>query len=92
MKLQAACLALLLAGCATPKTVIKEVPVEIKVPVTVPCLSGERPAEPTPLSQQFTREQWDYLSLEERQAKTLAQALEWKAFGIKLNSVTAGCR
>lgn len=44
MKAAAVLLVLALAGCATPPTVVRE-PVEVRVPVPVPCVS-EIPAAP----------------------------------------------
>lgn len=82
---------LLLGACATPATIIKEVPVEVKVPVTVPCVQN-KPAEVQPVKQKLTREQWNHLTTDQREKLLGAQSLNRKAYGDSLNVATAGCR
>lgn len=83
--------ALTLAGCATPAPVIKEVVVEVKVPVTVPCVEGERPAEPVALKERFPRQEWELLATQEREALLMVQALDRKIYGDKLTGAVSGC-
>lgn len=90
-RLFVASLALLLAGCATPDTIIKEVPIEVKVPVTVPCM-GERPEEPQALRDFISRDAWDALTTDQRENLTAAQALAHKNFGDRSTVAAAGCQ
>lgn len=83
--------ALALAGCATPAPVIKEVPIEVKVPVAVSCLEGSRPVEPVALKDRFPRQEWERIATEEREALIIVQALDRKIYGDKLTGATAGC-
>lgn len=84
---------LLAAGCT--KTievpVVKEVPVEVKVPVAQPCVSGDRPEEVQPLSSKLSREEWQSLTTDQREKLLGAQAQDRKGFGDKLAVATAGC-
>lgn len=80
----------LLSGCAA-KTVYVDRVVEVKVPVTVPCKSGE--ADPvTMLRESVGREEWDALTTDQREALLAAQALAWRTFGWQTADSTAGCR
>lgn len=81
--------ALSLTGCT--RTIIKEVPVEVKVPVTVPCM-GERPATVDALRDSLTREEWDLLTTDQRENLLAAQALAHMIFGNRLTDASAGCR
>lgn len=81
-----------LTGCATkqiPVTVEKVV--EVKVPVSTPCVK-DRPEEVVALNRKMTREEWDSLTTDQREKLLGAQALDRKAYGDKLNVATAGCR
>lgn len=80
----------MLMGCS-PKTIIKEIPVEVKVPVSTPCVVN-RPTEPVPLRDTISRSQWDALTTDQRENLAQAQALDRKIFGDKLTVATAGCR
>lgn len=92
MRIVAIALLLALAGCAgKPKTVIVDRIVEVKVPVTVPCLAAPPPAV-TALIESLSREQWDALSTDQRANLLAAQALERKIYGDRLTDASAGCR
>lgn len=83
-------LPLLLTACKTP-TVIEERIVEVNKPVTVPCVVGERPEEVSPLNKQFTKEQWDALTTDQREKLIAANAMARKAYGDLVFSITVGC-
>lgn len=82
--------ATLLAGCQT-RTVIKEVPIEVKVPVAVPCM-GERPGPVGALIDSLSRDEWDALTTDQRANLLAAQALMRKIYGDRLTDASAGCR
>lgn len=80
----------LLAGCGS-KTIYVDRVVEVKVPVTVPCKSGE-PDPITMLRETMSREQWDALTTDQRENLLAAQALAWRVYGWQATDVAAGCR
>lgn len=80
-----------LAACAKPGAIIKEVPIEVKVPVTTPCVV-ERPIEPMPLRDQLSRDEWESLTTDQRQAILAAQAIGRKIFSDRLLDATAACQ
>lgn len=81
---------LILTACGG--TVYKDRIQTVNVPVSVPCVAEEgRPVEVVPLNQTMTREQWDALTLDQREKLLLAQAAARKAYGEQLFVVTAGC-
>lgn len=84
-----AVLALALAGCT--RTVTKEVVIEVKVPVTVPCM-GEHPASVTALIESLSRDEWDAMTTDQRANLLAAQAIERKVYGDTLTDASAGCR
>lgn len=71
--------------------VIVEKPVEVKVPVTVPCVVA-KPSEPTPLRDRMDRSTWDAMTTDQREKLAQAQALDRKAYGDRLAVATAGCQ
>jgi len=79
---------LMLAGCGP--TVYRDRVETVKVPVSVPC-AERRPEEVQPLRSSMTKEQWNALSTDQRQALLLAQGMSRKAYGDKLYVATAGC-
>lgn len=83
-------IAALLTGCQT-RTVIKEVPIEVKVPVAMPCM-GARPGDVTALRETMSREEWDSLTTDQRENLMAAQALARKIYGDRLTDASAGCR
>lgn len=82
--------ALSLTGCAT-KTVYVDRVVEVKVPVTVPCKTGE-PDPVQMLKDSMTKEEWDALTTDQRDALIAAQALAWRTLSWQTADLTAGCR
>ena len=82
--------ALMITGCA-PQIVYRDRPVEVRVPVSAPCM-GERPDEPISLRDQLTREEWDALTTDQRENLMGAQALLRKVYGDRLTAASAGCR
>lgn len=82
----------LLAACAgQPKTVIREVPIEVKVPVRMPCM-GERPEQPVSLRDKFTEDEWRALTTDQRANLVAAQAIARMIYGNQLADASAGCR
>lgn len=83
---------LLIAACAgQPKTVIKEVPVEVRVPVRMPCMR-EEPEPVVPLRDNLTREEWDALTTDQRMNLVASQAIHWMLYGLESDVASAGCR
>lgn len=80
----------LLTTTACARTVVKEVPFEVKVPVTVPCVTG-KPQEVQALRDRMTKPEWDRLSTDQRQSLLVSQGLDRKAFGDQASVVIAGC-
>lgn len=83
--------ALAVSACATPRIVYRDRPVEVRVPVAQPCVSGVRPTMPKPLNEQFTAEQWKALDPKQKAALVGRQALALKTYGESLNAATAAC-
>lgn len=84
-------LALLLAACgARREQVIVEKPVEVKVPVSVPCVVN-KPSEPTSLRDRIPRDEWEAMTTDQREKLAQAQALDRKVYGDSLTVATAGC-
>jgi len=79
--------ALLLASCGS--TVVKDRPVRVEVPVTVPC-ALERPQKPVPLVEQTPG--WDSLDVRQKAAAVGKWALELLTYSEQLEAATAGCR
>lgn len=83
---------LALAACVgKQESVVETRTVEVKVPVTVPCMA-ERPATVTALIDSIPRADWDALPTDVRANLLAAQALERKLYGEKLADAAAGCR
>jgi hypothetical protein len=81
--------AMALAGCT--RTITKEVPIEVRVPVAVPCMLARPEVEPS-LKEQIERDQWDDLTTDQRANLVAAQALARKLYGDRLTDAAAGCR
>lgn len=82
----------LLSGCATtPQIIYQDRPVEVKVPVAQPCVSGVRPIAPKPLNQQYTADQWKALDPKQKAAIVSKHALDLKTYGENINGATASC-
>lgn len=82
--------AAMLSACQT-RTVVKEVPIEVKVPVAAPCM-GQRPEPVEALRDSLSREEWDALTTDQRENLVAAQALLRKIYGDRLTDASAGCR
>lgn len=80
-----------LAAC-TPATVTVERPVEVKVPVSAPCVLGTKPSEPASLQTKIGRQAWNALTTDQREKLLASQALSRKAYGDELTAVTSGCK
>lgn len=94
MKRLALFAALALSGCAAklpPLIVTQDRVIEVKVPVSVPCVSGERPVAPKPLNQQFSAEQWRAFDSRQKAAIIGRQSLAVKSYAEALNAATAAC-
>lgn len=79
------------AGCAgQPKTIIDRQPIEVKVPVSAPCMT-EKPEEVVPLRERLPRSDWDALTTDQREALNGAQAMRHKTYSEKLAVASAGC-
>lgn len=85
-------LTLACSACASPGVVVQKELVETKVPVAAPCISGERPTEPTALRDKVDRGDWTSLSTDQREKLLQAQAQDRRAFGDQLTVATAACR
>lgn len=80
-------LALVLASCGS--TVVKDRPVAVNTPVTVPC-ALERPQRPVPLVEQTPG--WDSLDVRMKAAAVGKWALELLTYSEQLEAATAGCK
>ena len=83
-------LAACLVGCSNP-TVVKDRVQTVKVPVSTPCVLGQRPPEIIPLQDQYTRDQWNALTTDQREKLIVAQGLRRKAYSDELNVATSAC-
>lgn len=82
--------ALLLSACGGG-VVVRDRIVEVKVPVQVPCRLGERPNAPVSLNLQMSKDDWEKLTTDQREALIAAQALRRKVHADRLEVNTAGC-
>lgn len=80
---------LILSACTTP--VIKDRVETVKVPVTVPCVKDTRPEEVKPLKQTMSKQQWDALTLDQREKLLLGNGMARKTYGDQLYVATSGC-
>lgn len=85
-------LAWMLGGCTktVEVPVIKEVAVEVKVPVSTPCIVN-RPTPPASLRDKVSVAQWRALSTDQRENLLASQSLERKVYQDRLEVSTAGC-
>jgi hypothetical protein len=84
-----------LSGCAArtiPPAVIQERIVEVSVPVTVSCLSGDRPTAVKALKEQYGLIAWSDMTIRQKSALVVAKGLERQSFGERATAATAGCR
>lgn len=77
----------LLAACSP--TVVKERPVQVKVPVAQPC-ALQRPERPVELVQQTPH--WNAMDVRQKSAALGKWALELLSYSEQLDAATAACR
>lgn len=82
--------AALFALAACGGTIVQDRPVTVKVPVTVPCVSGDRPASVSSLKS--TQPDWYALSVKQKAELVAAQALRHKSYGEAENAATSACK
>jgi len=73
---------LLLAGCAHERVVIQ--PVEVRVPVMIPC-AAELPPEPRPIEGPAP-------DVFEAMKRALAEIETWRAWGLEARAAVRGCQ
>ena len=71
-------------------TVVDGRPEVVKVPVTVPCVSGERPADVESLK--AAHPDWYSYTPKQKAEYAAAQALRHQSYGQELNAATGACR
>ena len=81
--------AALFALSACGGTIVQDRPVTVKVPVTVPCVSGERPEAVSSLK--TNQSDWYGLSVKQKTELVAAQALRHKSYGEAENAATSAC-
>ena len=81
---------LLLAGCATQPTVVKERVETVSVPVIQKCAS-ERPPQVLPIDSRYSAEQWEVLSHKQRAEIVAAQGLARMNHADALTAATSAC-
>jgi hypothetical protein len=79
----------LLCACGG-STVVENRPEVVKVPVTVPCVSGERPA--LPYSLKASHPDWYSYTPKQKAEYAAAQALRHQSYGQELNTATGACK
>ena len=89
MKYSTLLLATLLTACGG-SAVVESRPEIVKVPVTVPCLSGERPTPPDSLKAKHP--DWAWYSVKQKAEYAAAQALRHQSYGQELNAATGACK
>jgi hypothetical protein len=82
-------LSLLLTACGGG-VVVDDRPTIVKVPVTVPCLSGELPMSAASLKSKYP--DWDTYSVKQKAELVAAQALRYKSYSEELNAATGACQ
>jgi hypothetical protein len=83
-------LALLIAltGCARGAVVVDR-PAPVSIPVSQPCVAGERPAPVASMKSQHP--DWYGLTPKQKAEIASAQALRYRSYGDALNAVTSAC-
>ena len=79
-----------LLGACGGSTVVENRPEVVKVPVTVPCVSGERPMAPVALKEGHP--DWYGYSVKQKAEYASAQALRHQSYGQELDAATSACR
>lgn len=88
MKCAALFIPLALAGCGG--TVVQDRPTVVKVPVTVPCVSGARPDPVASLKAQHP--DWGSYTPKQKAALVAAQAGRHQNYGKDLDAATSACK
>ena len=83
-------LVLLLAGCSSNPTVVKERVETVSVPVIQKCAS-EKPPQVAPIDSRYSVEQWEALSHKQRAEIVAAQALARMNHADALAAATSAC-
>ncbi|MDZ4307544.1 hypothetical protein [Allopontixanthobacter sp.] len=78
------------SGCSSSGTIVRDRPVEVRVPVPQPC-AGPRPARIIPLKDQLTFEDWIARDVRQKAATIGKQALDRQTYGEQLDAATAAC-
>lgn len=79
----------MLAGCGG-KTIVKDVPVRVSVPVVQPC-AGIRPEVVSTLRDRYSDDQWRAMDVRQKAAAVSQVALELRTYGEQLNAATGAC-
>lgn len=89
MRLSILFIALMLSACS-PRVIYKDRVQTVSVPVTTPCVSGERPATVKSLKEKYP--DW-YEKSPKQQAELFAlQVIEQNSYGITLDAATSACQ
>lgn len=72
------------------RTVSDDKPTIVKVPVTVPCVEGERPKAPESLKSQHPN--WFQYTPKQKAEYAAAQALKHQSYGQELHAATGACQ
>jgi hypothetical protein len=67
-------------------------PTVVAVPVTVSCLSGDRPATVKALQDEHALPEWNALTVRQKSALVVAKGMERQTYGDRAAAVTAGCK
>lgn len=81
---------LLLALTACTKTVTRDVPRTVNVPVAQPC-ALPRPTEPASLKQAYPDAEWNAMDVRQKAAAVGKWGLDQQAYGRRLNAATGAC-
>jgi len=79
----------LLCACGG-STVVENKPVRVSIPVTIPCVSGERPTPVDPLKS--AHPDWFGYTPKQKAEYAAAQALRHQSYGQELNAATGACQ
>lgn len=77
-------------GACGGSTVVENRPEVVKVPVTVPCVAGERPAAPVALKEGHP--DWAGYSLKQKAEYVAPHAFRLYSYGKELNAATGACQ
>ena len=77
-------------GACGGSAVVENRPERVSIPVTVPCVSGERPSAPEILKAKHP--DWAGYSVKQKAEYAAAQALRHQSYGQELNAATGACQ